>query len=78
MRIDPLCSAAGSVERGDTFGAPQDFLEGLPSSPDHCRDRQGLSMGEPGMCMEKGEPIRHEETSYAGYEGVCLLLPRDT
>ena len=32
-------------------------------------------MGEPGMCMEKGEPIRHEETSYAGYEGPYLLPP---
>lgn len=75
MRIDPLCSAAGSVERGDTFGAPQDFLEGLPSSPDHCRDRQGPSIGVSGMCTEKGVPVRREETSYAGYEGACLLPP---
>ena len=27
------------------------------------------------MCMGKGEPVRREETSYAGYEGACLLLP---
>ena len=27
------------------------------------------------MCMEKGEPVRREETSYAGYEGACLLPP---
>ena len=25
------------------------------------------------MCMGKGEPVRREETSYAGYEGACLL-----
>ena len=75
MRVDPLCSAVGSVERGDAFGAPQDFLEGLPSSPDHCRDRQGPSIGVSGMCIEKGVPVRREETSYAGYEGACLLPP---
>ena len=54
---------------------PQDFLEGLPSSPDHCRDRQGPSIGVSGMCTEKGVPVRREETSYAGYEGACLTAP---
>ena len=71
----PTLFRCRTAETGDTFGTPQDFLEGLPSSPDHCRDRQGPSIGGPGMCMEKGEPIRREETSYAGYEGACLLLP---
>ena len=72
--MDPLCSAVGSVERGDTFGAPQDFLEGLPSSPDHCRDRQGPSIGVSGTCIEKVVPIRREEgmKSYAGYEGAYV------
>ncbi len=27
------------------------------------------------MCMGKREPVRREETSYAGYEGACLLPP---
>ncbi|XP_046787679.1 uncharacterized protein LOC121112000 isoform X6 [Gallus gallus] len=66
---------AGPAERGDTFGTPRDFWEGLPSSPDHCGDRQGPSVGGPGVCIGKGEPVRREETSYAGYEGACLLPP---
>ena len=77
-RWDPLCSAAGAAERGDTFGAPRDFWEGLPSSPDHCGDRQGPSVGGPGLCMGKGEPVRREETSYAGHGGACLLPNRAT
>ena len=78
-RMDPLCSAAGSVERGDTFGAHQDFLEGLPSSPDHCGDRQGPSIGGSGMCIEKGGACKvWGNVLRRVWRSVCLLPPRGT